>query len=160
MAKEQTSFEDILKMPSDQLERPKNVPQGLYFASVVGMPVHDRTQSGTPYSKYLFKLLKAGEDVDEDDLNAALTKEDGTVSPLREKVIGYTLWDTKDAGYRHREFLTKLGIPEESGELLEDRVAQAPGKEAWVKVKHVPAKSGGDTMYANIVDVIPVGEDD
>jgi hypothetical protein len=154
------SFEDILKLPSDQLERPKNVPQGLYFATVVGMPVHDKIASGTPFSRYTFRLLKAGEDVDEDDLNAALTGEDGTVMPLREKVVNYVLWDTKQAGYRHREFLTKLGIPEESGELLEDRIAQAPGKEAWVRIKHVPAKSGGDTMYANIVDVIPVREDD
>ena len=94
------NFASIMDMPMSELKPPKPVPAGDYLAMVVGHAEPGEATTGTPFVTITFQLLEALESVNPEDLQEALTKQDGTVMALREKTVQTRLYLTDKTAYR------------------------------------------------------------
>lgn len=138
---ETPNFGSILDQQSSEIERPKPLPVGTYTCIVKGLPRFDKSsKKGTDFVEFTLQPVEAGEDVDEEDLDA--------VGGLANKTLRHTLYITEDAAYRIKDFCDHLGI-EEDDMSLRQRIEQAPGKQVLVTVKHT-ASDDGSTIYANV----------
>lgn len=145
----QPQFSSVLDQPSNLVDRvSKQLPVGSYTAVVSGPPKIDKsTKKGTEYSEYTMKILEAGEDVDEAELDEFLTKADGTKKRLQDCTIRATFWHTDEALGRLARFLDHLdGLsPEDAAQetkKLKQRVDESVGKTCIIHVKHEPWQSG------------------
>lgn len=146
---ETPNFQDILDRQSTEIDRPKPLPVGSYTAMIQGLPRHDKSQKkGTPFVEFTLKILSAGDDVDEDDLNSALTKASGEVVPLMDKTMRLTFYITEDSVYRLKDFLAHCGIDLDD-KTMRQALDETPGRQVGITVKHT-ASEDGDAIYANI----------
>jgi hypothetical protein len=146
MAKE-TSFEDILNQPMEEIDKPKPLPAGSYVCAVQVPPKLDKsTQKGTPYAEFTLKPLKPGEDVDTDEL-----KEQGGIGT---RTLRVTFYLTDGAKWRARQFVEDCGIEIED-KTLSEGFAELGGCQVIAVVKHQPS-SDGSQLYANVDRTLPV----
>jgi len=150
MAKEPSaSFESILDTPADKVERPKPLPAGTYSAIVKGMPEHGvSAQKKTPFVRFTYALQSAFDDVNEDELAAALTNSEGAVTSLSEKSIKDTYYTTPDSLFRLTDALESMGID------LDDKTIRAaldetPNCSINVVVSH-RTPDGSDQIFAEV----------
>lgn len=141
------NFGALLDKPSAEIERPKPLPQGTYTCVVKGLPKQDKsTKKGTEYVEFTLQPLAAGEDVDQEDLQA--------MGGFANKTLRATFYITEDAIWRLKKFLDDLGI-EEGDASLRQRIAEAPGRQVNVFVKH-QASDDGQSVYAQIANTAAV----
>jgi hypothetical protein len=153
-------YESALDRPSDEIAAPIILPVGTYTWMIVGLPVEGvSSQKGTPQSDYTLQCMEAHGDVSQEALEKALTKPNGEVMPLNSKTMKQTFYNTDNAIFMHKDFLTSLGIPleDDDGNVLStrERLAQAPGKLVKAKVRHQPRQDGSG-MRASLANFMPV----
>lgn len=152
-------FTSVLDTPSNEVARPRPLPQGTYAWQIHGLPRIDKsTKKGTEFSEYTVQPLEACEDVDPDELKLALTKPSGEMIELKARANRVTFYHTEDALWRLKKFLNDLQIPEEDEDgnvrTLRQRMQDVPGKIFYGHIKHQPSEDG-ETMYANIDKTAP-----
>lgn len=148
MAKDSTTFSDILDTPIVDAEKPKPLPQGSYLCAVQTPPKMDKSsKKGTPYVEFTLKPLKAGDDVDTDEL-----KEQGG---LKERTLRTTFYLTDGAKWRLREFIENCGIEFEDDTSFSEGIAQLSGCQVIAYVKHEPS-ADGNQLFANVSNTAPV----
>jgi len=136
-----SNFADILNKQNDDIERPKPLPVGTYLGIVSGPPeIGPIGQKQTLAAKYSIKLLAPQADVDQ----SALMEMGG----IGERSVTHTLFLTADAAWRAKEFLEHCGV-ETSGKTLGESLAEAPGRQVMVKLKHRPSPDGTQ-LYTEI----------
>lgn len=148
-SKEFTSFEDILDVDDDQIDRPKPTPQGSYEGMIDGLPEYGRSsKKGTPFIQWNVKLLGPKEDVNLDDLQAA--------GGVNNKWVKVNIWlpNGKEDRYKIKEFCDKCGIPQGN---LQQRVDQTPNCRIGVSIKHDIQDDG--TVFATARKVFSVVND-
>jgi len=159
------SFSSILDRAPSEIERPKPLPIGTYLCAVNGL-YEDvvSSQKKTPGFKFKFSVLQAGEDVDQDKLNEWMQKKDGTSRTLADASLSTTYWDTPDAGSMLMDFLCDLGIMTRDAEGAYEydgtgraAMAETPGRQLLVFVKHRPSKDG-QMFFAEVGSTAPVEE--
>jgi hypothetical protein len=129
------SFEEILKKPVSEIKSPQAYPVGTYHCLVDGPPEPGKSsQKGTPQLRFKFKILAPWKGVD-----AAQAAEQQVVG----KFITNDYYITDDAAYRLVEMLDALGIDMEDGaKPLDQAIAEAPGKQVLVTLKHELSQDG------------------
>jgi hypothetical protein len=126
------TFADILNRPAQDIEKPKPRPRGAYIAVIQGMPKQKEVGADqTPVISYLFKLLSP-QQLDDPSTDVSNIQDWGPMSK--------DFWINNDAAeYTHRSFLENtLGISAEGGKTTGQMVAESPGKQALVTLKHEP----------------------
>lgn len=154
-----SNISDILdRESSGTVDRPKPIPRGSYLAIVEGQPEFGTSeQKGTPFVKFLGKILEAQDDVDADEIAEWEKREDGTKRKLRGTPLprgGITFYITEDAKWRLDKFLEDLGVLEK-GYKIRDCIDNAPGKEFIVNINH-QSSDDGQVTYANVKSTAPV----
>jgi hypothetical protein len=153
-------YESALDRPSDEIAAPTLLPPGLYTWMIVGLPVDGvSSQKHTPQSEYTLQAMEAGADVPKDALAEALTKPNGEMMLLSSRCMKQTFYNTDNAIFMHKDFLTACGIPlvDEEGNKLStrERYAYAPGRLVKARVRHSPRQDGSG-MRANLSNFMPV----
>lgn len=150
-------FADILDRAPTEVEKPKTMPVGSYTCLVKGLPRFDVSEKKkTPFVEFTLQFLSPHDDVDQDDLRAALTKKTGETVPLNAKTIRNTFYLTEDALFRLNTFLEHLGFDIDDAESnLRQMCNEAQGKQVGVQIKH-GASEDGETVYANIARTFSV----
>ena len=130
-------FTDVLSKRVDEIEKPKPKPVGTYLGTISGLP-KQRTVlpkdggEGMPVLGFNIKLMAAQPDVDPDSLSEA---------PDISEWAGFQydmFLHTEGGVYALKQFLLNtLGIDGDNKSLGE-MVAEAPGKQLLVKLKHEP----------------------
>lgn len=144
------SFGSILDRAPSEVERPKPLPQGSYVTQVVGQPRFDKSsKKQTEFAEFTHKIISAGEDVDQDDLDAYLTTADGKKKKLSDVTLKNTYYLTDGAAWRLKEFLEHCGIDVENLDSLREGVEETPGKQVGVFVGH-EASQDGQSVFARI----------
>lgn len=144
--KEPTSFEDILDKAPGEIERPKPLPVGSYTCIVKGLPRFDKSsKKQTPFVEFTLQPIAAGEDVDQDDLEA--------MGGFANKTIRATYYITEDATWRLKDFLNHCGI--EEGESLREMIEETPGKQVTAYMKHRPSEDG-QSIFAELAKTASV----
>jgi hypothetical protein len=139
----------ILDRQGSEVERPKPLPVGTYRAIVAGAPRFDKsTKKGTDFVEFTMKFISAEDDVDQEDLNQALTKPSGETIPLNQKTSRLTYYLTEDAAWRLKEFLKHCGVYDED-KSLRQMIADTQNAEVFVHLKHTPSEDG-EAVFANI----------
>lgn len=143
------NFGAILDTPSQEIERPKPLPQGTYTCVVNGLPRMDKsTKKGTEFVEFNLNILAAGEDVDEDAL--------GEMGGIAGKSTRVTFYLTESSVWRLKKFLVDdLGIEEEDDLTLRGMISMAPGRQVLCHVKHTPSDDG-TSVFANVASTAPV----
>lgn len=149
-AAKSTSFADILDKPASEIERPKPLPAGTYTCVVKGQPQHGKSsQKQTPFVEFTLGILAAGEDIDEDELKAALTKADGTVVPLTDKTIKQKYYITEGSAFMLKDFLESCGLDTEGDASTRQLLEETPGCQMTVTLKH-EASNDGQSIFARV----------
>lgn len=153
------SMQDIMDTPMSEIAPPKPIPPGTYTAMVVGHANEDTASTGTKFYTFTLQLQEADTDVNDDALQEALTKMDGTVMALREKTVQSDRYYITDASlFRLKKFLNDLGISNENDDGsvkgLREGLMEAPGKLVTITVTHRAGNSGG--IFANVSQTSPV----
>lgn len=144
------NFAAILDTAPTSVERPKPLPAGTYVAQVKGLPKCDKSaKKETDYAEFTMQMVEARDDVDADELAAALTKSSGETVALGEKIMRLTYYLTSDAMWRLKKFLEDLGMDIDAYESFTAAINDAPGQQCLVTVKHA-ASADGQAVYANI----------
>ncbi len=148
MAQTQTSpnFGALLDKPASDVERPKPLPQGSYHCIVKGLPRFDKSSKKfTEFVEFTLQPTSAGEDVDEEDLEA--------MGGIANKTIRATYYITEDALWRLKDFLGHCGIEEDGS--LRNMIDQTPNCEVIAFIKH-RASEDGQSVFAELAKTAPV----
>ena len=151
------NFESILDMPAADVERPKPLPAGTYDAVVQGLYEEGvSSQKKTPFVQFAFAIQAADEDVDEDDLAAYLTSQDGTVKALNSVVLknnSTKFYTTPDSMFRLTDFLDHLGI-EQEGKSVRQCLSETPNCSVKILIGHT-ASQDGESIFAELKKTMP-----
>lgn len=141
------NFQDILNKRVDAVERPKPHPMGTYLVLVEGAPKFSQVgENKRDVADFNLKILQPQPDVDPEEI-----EKSGGVNG---KSVRARFFLTDDAVWRLDAFLFEaLGI--ETGKSRTQAIAEAPGKQVMVKIKHRPSEDGTQ-MYHEISDYLKV----
>ena len=153
VAKKAPNFASIMDMPMSELKPPKPVPAGDYLAMVVGHAEPGEASTGTSFVTITFQLLEALESVNKEDLQEALTKQDGAVMALREKTVQTRLYLTDKTAYRNSIFLKNLGIDPDLS--INEGIDNVAGCQTIITITHEASRSG-EGVFANITGTAKV----
>jgi hypothetical protein len=142
MAKEaQQTFESILDTPADEVERPVPMPTGTYDCIVRGLYEEGKSaKKQTPFVKFTYAFVAAGEDVDEDEL--------AEMGGLADKTIKDTYYTTPDALFRLTDTLGNMGIDLE-GKSVRQALSETPNCDIRVVISH-RASEDGTQIFAEV----------
>lgn len=150
------NFGSILDKTSSEVDRPKALPAGTYVCVVNGLPRQDKsTKKGTEYVEFSLKILAPTDSVDQEALQTALARADGSVKSLQEQAIRATYYLTEDALWRLTKFLDDDLQIEEEGQALRQKINEAPGRQVLATLRH-KASDDGQTVYAELASTAPV----
>lgn len=144
------NFQDILNQKASDIEKPKPLPVGMYLCIVNGpveFPEEGIGQKQTPAAIVQLRPLQSMQDVDQE----ALAEAGG----LSEKSIRHTLWLSKDAQWRTKEFMEHCGLDTANGASLGELFAQLPNRQVYVTLRHRPAKDGSQ-LYSEVASTSAV----
>lgn len=133
------SFMDILDRPATEIKAPEALPAGPYHAMVDGAPESGKSsKKQTDFLKFKFKILKALEGVDQ-------------AKALEQQVVGKTVtqdyYIVDSSAWRLKELLTDhLGI-DPTNKSLREMLAEAPGQQLIVKIRHDISDDGKRTFH-------------
>lgn len=138
-------FSKLLNKQADQIEKPKPVPPGTYYATV-GTHKFGQTTSEkqTPYVEFEIRLTQPDEDVDEEQF-----AEFGGQEKLGARAMRYTFYLTDDAEWRLVNFFEALGLGT-SGRTLGELIPETQGQALKVTVSHSPNQRQPGEVFANI----------
>lgn len=146
------TFGSILDRAPADVEKPKPAPIGSYKTQIVGQPRFDKSsKKQTEFVEFTHKLISAGEDVDEADLEAYLTPLDPALPKrkLSEVTMKNTYYLTEASLWRLKEFLEHCGIDMDAVDSLREGIEATPGVEVGVFVNHEPSQDG-ESFFARI----------
>lgn len=138
------NFTDILNKPAESIEKPKPRPPGTYLCLVNG-PHKQREINDKPVVDIVYKTAQAQADVDQAQL-----AESGGVGNSVTQTFFLVNNDGNENSWPLKNFLENhLGI-ESSGKSLAQMLAEAPGKQVLVTLKHeiYTDKASGETAIA------------
>jgi hypothetical protein len=148
------SFESILDTPTNLVERPRPMPIGTYNCIVKGMYEEGvSSEKKTPFVRFTYAFQSAGDDVNEDELQAVLTDKDGVVHPLGEKTIKDTYYTTPDALYRITDVLVKMGVIDpdnDDGKTIRQALSETPNASIRIYVSHRTSTSDSQQIFADV----------
>jgi hypothetical protein len=122
------------------------MPIGTYDCIVKGMYEEGfSSQKKTPFIRFTYALQSAGEDVNEDELQAVLTDKDGVVHPLGEKSIKDTYYTTPDALFRITDVLVNMGVIDpaaDEGKTIRQALSETPNASIRIYISHRNSEDG------------------
>lgn len=137
-----TNFRELLKVPSDQLSRPKPLPTGHYVGKIKGHTFGKSKRKQTPYLRFAIVLIAPTSDVmgslEGIDLSRKELMKDFFITP--EAV--YRLGDALDA------------ILGQSSKPIEERISETRDVYVLCDVKDRLNEDGSVSEYNDVGDVI------
>lgn len=148
MAKQQAvSLQSILDRPASEIARPKPIPAGTYTCVVRKFEHGKSSKKGTEFVEFTLVPVTAGPEIDQAELDFALTKPSGEKILLKDRTLRHTCYITEDAAWRLKKFLNDCGV--EDGTSLGAMINQCINASVLVTVKHTNSDDG-ETIYANV----------
>lgn len=149
MAKQEAApnLASILDRPPATITRPKPLPAGTYVCVVKRFEYGKSAKKGTDYVEFTLAPFKAGDEIDLQELDFALTKPSGEKVQLKDRLIRHTCYITEDAAWRLKKFLNDCGI--EDGTSLNAMVQESVNRDILITIKHTPS-TDHETVYANV----------
>lgn len=146
------SFESILDMPAQDVERPKPIPAGTYDAIVQGLYEEGvSSQKRTPFVQFAFAIQAADADVDEDELSEFLTAKDGSTKSLQSVVLknnSTKFYTTPDSMFRLTDFFDHCGI-DQDGKTIRQCLSETPNCTVKILIGHT-ASQDGSQIFAEL----------
>lgn len=129
-------FSAILGASVGSAPQPKNLPQGVYYGIIDGIPVakpRSTKEGDKGVLTVKISLNEADADVDEAELAEAggLVRNDG-----RPRQVMADFWLTEDAMYRLDNFMAGFGFNAESGKSYGEALEELDGRNVTVSLKH------------------------
>jgi hypothetical protein len=139
-------FSQLLSRPADSWEKPKPLPAGTYFGTILGYSYQESSQKKTPSVRYELSVTDVGKDIDVSELvDVDLTK----------KKFTHDFYLTEGAGYRLVEFVEKMGVST-SGRSTGEFVPDLVGKPVMMEVSKSPREDDPDSFYNRVERLAPV----
>lgn len=129
MADQAVNFADLAQIRAGDVKPPVLVPEGHYTAQFTGPMKQHKAQSGNVAMRFPFRLIAAGEDVDQEALE--------TAGGLPDKEYALDFWMSPDARYRFTDFACKSqGLSDDLNliELAEGLIAE--NRPFTIEAKH------------------------
>lgn len=150
------NYASLLDKPASLDDRPKTQPQGSFLCILKGLPRYDKSsKKQTDFVEFTAQVLQAGPDVDEDDLEAWLTKADGSKVAINDKTIKLTYYLTEGSIFMLNDFLDHCGIDDADGtKSRRERIDETPNAEVVVFMRH-EARQDGQGVQARVAKTAP-----
>lgn len=141
------SMQDILNTPSKDIEFAPLLPVGTYLCIIDGTPAFAKIgKNQTDCVNFKAKPVQPQADVDQDALQKALTKKDGTIRALGDVHFPVRQFITDDAAPRTKKFCEDCGAGDDSMSLGQ-RISMTPGCQVLISIKHRPSDDGTQLFY-------------
>lgn len=140
------NFTSILSAAPTEVNRPKALPVGSYVTVLQGLPRQDlSSQKKTPFYEFTHKFLSAGDDVDQEALEEALTSPDGNMRNLQDVTMKQSFYLTENAIWRLDEFFEHCGFELDGSQSRQAMAEATPGTQVGIYIRHVPTQDGQST---------------
>lgn len=147
------NFASLLDKPASLDDRPKTQPQGSYLTIIKGLPRYDKSsKKQTEFVEFTAQVLQAGADVDADDLEAWLTKADGSKVAITDKTVKLTYYLTDGSIFMLNDFLDHCGTDEDK--TRRERIDETPNAEVVIFIRH-EARQDGQGVNARVGKTAP-----
>jgi len=100
-----TNFAELAQVRVGEVEKPKPLPEGHYIAQFTQPMKQHKAKSGNVAMRFAFKLVGAGDDVDQEALDSA--------GGLPDKEFNLDFWMSPDARYRFTDFGKAMGASDD-----------------------------------------------
>lgn len=152
MAKDKPNFGSLLDETPTEVDRPQPLPEGSYLWVVQGMPRYDKSsKKGTEFTEFTVKALRAGSDVDPEQL-----AEMGGIEDKTQKLAFY---HTEGSIYRLDEFHEHCGIDLSEAKSRRQRNEDCVNAQFVGFIRH-EASQDGQTTFGRIGRTAPADEFD
>lgn len=147
------NFADLMNMEVEKAEPPPVRPAGTWDLMIVG---YDDTvvssQKETPGIEVEFKMLAAGADVDQDELEEWEEQTDKD-----RRTISDTFWTTEKSMFMLRRFIEATGVPI-GGKTFKQVLPELPGNSVKAYIVKKPRRGPGQQgqFYNEIANYMPV----
>lgn len=138
------NYQDLLRVPTDQIERPKPKPAGTYSGIIKEYKFDQSKKQRTPYCRIVIAAVQPGDDILADpDLAAQLAGQDlSKWNPHRDFYL------TADAMYRLKDLVESLGV-DTSGRELGECLPEIKAKSVVFEVTLRPSEDG-ETFFNDV----------
>lgn len=151
------NYASLLDKPASLDDRPKTQPQGSYLCVLKGLPRYDKSsKKQTDFVEFTAQVQQANtHDVDQDDLEAWLTKSDGSKVKITDKTLKLTYYLTENSIFMLNDFLDHCGIDDADGtKSRRERIDETPNAEVVVFIRH-EARQDGQGVQARVGKTAP-----
>lgn len=130
----------LLAVDLSGIKKPDPLPQATYTLVIKEMETGESSKKQTPYVRFVCQPIGCEE--------ADAAQKLGTID-LSKRTLNIDFYLTTDAMWRLKDFLPKIGLPNEG--MLNEVLSQAPGRsfKAWVAHEQ-STKTGDDSVYSRI----------
>lgn len=137
-----TNFKELLSQQVDDIEPPKLFPAGVYEALITEHKFDNSTQKGTPYCRFMCKLIQPVGEFDREAFEEAggLEKLNGR-SPLR-----YDFYLTDDAFFRLKNFMKNGLNMETSARTFDELMPETKNSTFLAVIKHSTGREAGSVF--------------
>lgn len=141
-----TNFKELLSRQVDEVEPPKIFPAGIYEAMITEHKFDNSSQKGTPYCRFMCKLIAPVGEYDQ-----AAFEEAGGLEKLNSRnPLRYDFYLTEDAFYRLKDFMTKGLKLETSQRSFDELMPETSNATFLAVVKHTPSQRESGVVYMEI----------
>lgn len=137
-------FASVLNKPTSEIKEPQAYPVGSYLCIVDGQPTFgESSQKKTPYAELAYKIIQPHSEIDltnvgPEGIQGKIIKGQSTRFYLTESAVFMLVNHLQD----------DLGI-DKTGKTPAEMLAEAPGKQVIVHLKHTPSQDG-KRMYHEV----------
>ena len=145
-----------LNVKTNEIERPKLIPTGIYAMRVKGQPKQEKLGKGYESLDFNMQLLAPREGVDEEALAAYGGL--GSTAVVRHRFMfgGDDQASFDRTMFNLKQFLTvHLGI-EDTGQSLKELIMESPNRECLGLIRWRPDKTDPDIQYVEIGKTTPL----
>lgn len=143
------SFDDLLSLPSGDIEKPPLLPAGTYIGQITKGDKVESREKKTPGLRFFVKLLEPGRDFAPDAF------ADPKVSARVSKFEGHTdFWVTEDSLFRLRDFVCGV-LGEKPGQrTIKEQLPDTINKTCSVVIEHI--ESQRKEIIAVVRELLPI----
>jgi hypothetical protein len=143
-------FDDLANTKLNDVERPKNIPEGHYLAMFGGMWAENKAKTGNVSARFPLRLVAPQDDVDAEELAQA-----GGLPAQDKQKYTFDFWLSPESLYRFTEFAKAMGVPDSMNLVEALEHVGTSGDTFVITVKHRPDPRNPENVYLDFSQPVP-----
>jgi hypothetical protein len=137
------NFRELLSMHTDNVDRPRPLPIGHYYAELTGYSFDQSKQKQTPYVRFNFRTQEAYTDVNPTELEGM---------DITKKEVSKDFYLTPTSLYRLSDFLDAV-LGKQAARSFDERIPEVRSARVLIQITQRKSQNG-DEVYNDVGTVV------